>query len=68
MCCTWEKVVLHTLDLLPEPLKIFVSGVTTKLKFFLKKILKFNSCFQMTSFKVTNIVKNTDNFKTILKI
>jgi len=35
-----------TLKPVPKPLKIFISGVTTKSKLFLKIIQKFNSCFQ----------------------
>lgn len=61
MCCASGKVVLPTLNPPPEPLKTLISGVTTESKLFLKKIRKFNSCFQMTSFGATNIVQNTSN-------
>jgi hypothetical protein len=66
MCCASGKVVLHELNTPPEPLKSLVSGVDPESKLFLKKIRKFNSCFQMTSFGATKIIRN--NFETTFKI
>ncbi|GFU40418.1 putative DNA helicase [Trichonephila clavipes] len=57
MCCASGKVKLPELHSPPEPLSTFLSGVTRVSKHFLENIRKCNSCFQMTSFGATNIVR-----------
>lgn len=70
MCCASGKVVLPELNAPPEPLASLVSGVGADSKLFLRKIRKFNSCFQMTSFGASKIVTNNDgrNYETTFKI
>lgn len=71
MCCASGKVVLPALNPPPEPLKSLMSGESSDSKLFLRKIKKFNSCFQMTSF-AANIILNTDrqgrNFESTFTI
>lgn len=57
LCCSNGKVHLPPLVEPPEPLLTYVSGTTKESKHFLQHIRKYNSCFQMTSFGATNIVK-----------
>ncbi|GFU70862.1 uncharacterized protein TNCV_1005421 [Trichonephila clavipes] len=57
MCCASGKVKLPELHSRPEPLSTFLSGVTRVSKHFMENIRKYNSCFQMTSFGATNIVR-----------
>ncbi|GFU70728.1 ATP-dependent DNA helicase [Trichonephila clavipes] len=57
MCCASGKVKLPDLHSPPEPLSTFLSAVTRVSKHFLENIRKYNSCFQMTSFGATNIVR-----------
>ncbi|GFV41445.1 ATP-dependent DNA helicase [Trichonephila clavipes] len=57
MCCASGKVKLPELHSPPEALSMFLSGVTRVSKHFLENIRKYNSCFQMTSFGATNIVR-----------
>ncbi|GFY06643.1 uncharacterized protein TNCV_3524991 [Trichonephila clavipes] len=57
MCCASGKVKLPELHSPPEPLSTFLSAVTRVSKHFLENIRKYNSCFQMTSFGATNIVR-----------
>ncbi|GFW34180.1 helitron_like_N domain-containing protein [Trichonephila clavipes] len=57
MCCASGKVKLPELHSPPEPLSTFLSGVTRVSKHFLENIRKYNSCFKMTSFGATNIVR-----------
>ncbi|VVC42169.1 Hypothetical protein CINCED_3A008402 [Cinara cedri] len=68
--CASGKVVLPPLNSPPEPLKALLAGATSQSKFFLRKIRKFNSCFQMTSFGATKIIQNEDgrNFQSTFKI
>lgn len=72
MCCAAGKVVLPQLNPPPEPLAALISGVGEESKLFLRKIRKFNSCFQMTSFRATKIVTNRDddgrNFETTFTV
>lgn len=67
MCCSNGKVKLPTLNPPPEPLSSLVSGVSPESKHFLSKIQQYNSCFQMTSFGATNIVRDNGfmTFKVI---
>lgn len=58
MCCSSGKVQLHVIDTPPEPLKGLLFGTNPDSNVFLKSIRTFNSCFQMTSFGATEIVKN----------
>ncbi|GFW35422.1 retrovirus-related Pol polyprotein from transposon TNT 1-94 [Trichonephila clavipes] len=57
MCCASGKFKLPELYSPPEPLSTFLSGVTRVSKHCLENIRKYNSCFQMTSFGATNIVR-----------
>ncbi|GFU51179.1 ATP-dependent DNA helicase [Trichonephila clavipes] len=57
MCYASGKVKLLELHSPPEALSTFLSGVTRVSKHFLENIRKYNSCFQMTSFGATNIVR-----------
>ncbi|GFV12325.1 putative DNA helicase [Trichonephila clavipes] len=57
MCCASGKVKLPELHSPPELLSTFLSGVTRVSKHLLENIRKYNSCFQMTSFGATNIVR-----------
>jgi hypothetical protein len=66
MCCVGGKVKLQQLFPPPEPLSAFVSGVTSQSKHFLANIRKYNSCFQMTSFGATNIVR--ENYMPTFKV
>ena len=59
MCCAGGKVKLPELHSPPEPLSTLVSGGTSQSKHFLANIRKYNSCFQMTSFGATNIVRES---------
>ena len=43
----------------PEPLNGLLIGTDPDSNVFLKSIRTFNSCFQMTSFGATEIVRNT---------
>ncbi|GFY70280.1 uncharacterized protein TNIN_257151 [Trichonephila inaurata madagascariensis] len=53
-----------------QTLETVLAGVTSQSKLFLRKIRKFNSCFQMTSLGATKIVHNKDgrNFESKFKI
>ena len=66
MCCAGGKVKLPELREPPEPLSTLVSGNTSQSKHFLANIRKYNSCFQMTSFGATEIVR--DNFMPTFKV
>ncbi|GFX54990.1 ATP-dependent DNA helicase [Trichonephila clavipes] len=57
MCCASGKVKLPELHSPPEPLSTFLSAVTRVSKHLFENIRKYNSCFQMTSFGATNIVR-----------
>ncbi|XP_025203820.1 uncharacterized protein LOC112600731 [Melanaphis sacchari] len=58
MCCASGKVQLQEIETPPEPLNGLLIGTDPDSNLFLKSIRKFNSCFQMTSFGATKIVKN----------
>ena len=60
MCCVDGKVKLPESHSSPEPLLMLVTGDTSKLKYFLTNIRKYNSCIQITSFDATNIIR--DNY------
>ncbi|XP_017470385.1 PREDICTED: uncharacterized protein LOC108362062 [Rhagoletis zephyria] len=66
MCCTSGKVRLPELQYPPEPLASLLSGSTPQSNHFLDHIQMYNSCFQMTSFGATNIIR--DNFMPTFKI
>lgn len=59
MCCSSGKVKLPKLIGPPEPLKSLTSGITTISRHFLRNIRQYNSCFQMTSFGATNIMRES---------
>ncbi|KAL7291682.1 hypothetical protein TKK_0014713 [Trichogramma kaykai] len=66
MCCVGGKVQLPELESPPEPLSTLVSGTTRQSKQFLANICKYNSCFQMTSFRATQIIR--ENYMPTFKI
>ncbi|CAG5115735.1 unnamed protein product, partial [Candidula unifasciata] len=66
MCCAGGKVKLPVLHSPPEPLSSLVAGDTSQSKHFLANIRKYNSCFQMTSFGATNIVR--ENYMPTFKV
>ncbi|UYV69958.1 hypothetical protein LAZ67_7001324 [Cordylochernes scorpioides] len=66
MCCAGGKVKLPELHLPPEPLSTLISGATSQSKHFLRNIRKYNSCFQMTSFGATEIIR--DNYMPTFKV
>ncbi|XP_055924693.1 uncharacterized protein LOC129956776 [Argiope bruennichi] len=71
MCCASGKVVLSPLPTPPEPLLSLLAGESDDSKLFLRKIRKFNSCFQMTSFgatKICDLASNGRNFETTFKV
>ena len=71
MCCAAGKVVLPPLPAPPEPLLSLLAGNSDDSKLFLRKIRKFNSCFQMTSFgttKICDLASDGRNFETTFKI
>ncbi|XP_044582393.1 uncharacterized protein LOC123263552 [Cotesia glomerata] len=60
MCCASGKVQLPEIETPPEPLNGLLFGTDPDSNVFLKSIRRFNSCFQMTSFGATEIVRNTN--------
>lgn len=66
VCCANGQV--KSLDLMapPEPLLSLILGGAPNSSHFLKNIQKYNSCFQMTSFGATNIIR--DNFMPTFKV
>lgn len=66
ICCANGKVKLPALNPPPEPLQSLVSGTAPQSKHFLTNIQAYNSCFQMTSFGATNIIRN--NFMPTFKV
>lgn len=68
ICCSNGKVNLPPLVESPETLLTYVAGANWEYKHFLKYIQKYNSCIQMTSFRVTNIVKYSKFMFTFKKI
>jgi hypothetical protein len=59
MCCASGKVQLPAIETPPEPLNGLLIGTDPDSNLFLKSTRTFNSCFQMTSFGATEIVKNS---------
>ncbi|GFX94405.1 ATP-dependent DNA helicase [Trichonephila clavipes] len=57
MCCSSGKVPLPLLGEPEEPLKTLLLSVTNVSKQFLRKIRKYNSCFQMISFGVDKVIR-----------
>lgn len=66
MCCASGKVRLPTLEPPPEPLHSLIFGNSPASTHFLNNIQKYNSCFQMTSFGATNIIR--DQFMPTFKV
>ncbi|XP_054290927.1 uncharacterized protein LOC129005912 [Macrosteles quadrilineatus] len=67
MCCSNGKVNLPPLSEPPEPLQTYIAGVSRESKHFLQHIRKYNSCFQMTSFGASSIVRY-GNFMPTFKV
>jgi len=61
---------MPTIHLPPEQLKTLLAGFTPQSKLFLRKIRKFSSYLQMTSFGATKIAQNEygHTFDTMFKI
>jgi len=70
MCCPGEKIKLPESHSPHEPKSTLLSGDTSQSKQFLSNIRKYNSCFQMTYFSVTNIVRENcmSTFKVVIVI
>ncbi|XP_049310614.1 uncharacterized protein LOC125778131 isoform X2 [Bactrocera dorsalis] len=66
MCCFSGKVKLPALEPPPEPLHSLLTGESPTSKHFLQNIQAYNSCFQMTSFGATKIIR--DPFMPTFKI
>lgn len=66
MCCSSGKVKLPALEPPPEPLHSLLNGESTTSKHFLQNIQAYNSCFQMTSFGATKIIR--DAFMPTFKV
>ncbi|XP_039969003.1 uncharacterized protein LOC120780825 [Bactrocera tryoni] len=66
MCCSSGKVKLPALEPPPEPLHSLLTGESPTSKHFLQNIQAYNSCFQMTSFGATKIIR--DSFMPTFKI
>ncbi|VVC25441.1 Hypothetical protein CINCED_3A005442 [Cinara cedri] len=58
--CASGKVQLPEIETPSEPLNGLLIGTDPDSNVFLKSIRTFNSCFQMTSFEATEIVRNTN--------
>lgn len=58
LCCASGKVRLPEIQYPPEPLATLISGTTPQSKHFLDNIQMYNSCFKMTSFGATNVIRN----------
>uniref|UniRef100_A0A1B6DLM4 Helitron helicase-like domain-containing protein n=1 Tax=Clastoptera arizonana TaxID=38151 RepID=A0A1B6DLM4_9HEMI len=72
MCCALGKVQLPEIETPPEPLNGLLIGTNPDCNVFRKSIRTYNSCFQMTSFRATEIVRNTNEngqqYNSTLKI
>lgn len=66
MYCASGRVKLPELHPPPEPLSMLLSGVTREFKHSLQNIRKYNSCFQITSFGATNIVR--ENYMPTVRV
>ncbi|XP_049308530.1 uncharacterized protein LOC125777487 [Bactrocera dorsalis] len=66
MCCFSGKVKLPALEPPPEPLHSLLTGESPTSKHFLQNIQAYNSCFQMTSFGATKIIR--DPFMPTFKV
>lgn len=66
MCCAAGKVKLPVLEIPGDPLYSLLFGVSATAKHFRQYIHEYNSCFQMTSFGATNIIR--DNFMPTFKV
>jgi len=53
MCCNNGKVVLPSLTPPPEPLASLLMGSHEASREFLPNVMRYNACFQMTSFGTT---------------
>ena len=64
LCCANGKVKLPELRPPPEPLLSLVSGTTPTSRKFLDNIRRYNSCFQMTSFGATHVIREPNYMPT----
>ncbi|KAE9525146.1 hypothetical protein AGLY_014560, partial [Aphis glycines] len=60
MCCASGKVQLPEIETPLAPLNGLFIGTDSDSNVFLKSIRTFNSCFQITSFGATEIIRNTN--------
>lgn len=66
MCCSSGKVQLSKLGLYPEPLHSLLTHQDPLSEQFLKNALKYNGCFQMTSFGAKEVREG--NFMPTFKV
>lgn len=66
LCCVSGQVKLPDLMPPPEPLRSLLLGGAPMSSHFLSNIQSYNSCFQMTSFGATNIIR--DNYMPTFKV
>ena len=66
MCCNSGKIVLLPLSSPPEPLLSLLAGKhESSTDFFLRNLMRYNACFQMTSFGASGeCCKNKDWMST----
>ncbi len=67
MCCSDGKVQLQLLSEPAEPLKHLLIGESSESRNFLENIIRYNSCFQMTSFGADKQV-NEGGFMQTFKV
>ncbi|XP_075451755.1 uncharacterized protein LOC142492724 [Ascaphus truei] len=67
MCCRNGKILLPPIQQTPNELLSYMSGTTSESKHFLQNIRKYNSCFQMTSFGATSVIKQ-HGFQSTFKV
>ena len=67
MCCAKGKVVLPPLAAAPEPLASLLAGTHVDSRDFLRNVMRYNACFQMTSFGATREC-NDDGWMPTFKV
>jgi len=67
MCCANGKVVLPPIPAAPEPLAPLLAGTRNDSRDFLANVMRYNACFQMTSFGATQEC-NDDGWMPTFKV
>ncbi|XP_057335011.1 uncharacterized protein LOC130673819 [Microplitis mediator] len=67
MCCLSGQIKLWPITAPPDPLMSLLNGDHSKSESFLKNIRKYNSLFQMTSFRAKQIDKDKYNYSFIVQ-